>query len=88
MRRYEADAERRERFFFSALGGGGEAPATCTPDIIRAVTHQHLASPCVWAVFPLQVRMGLTMAHRRLCRLFPYFYCVKGFKGCEPHMTP
>ncbi|KAJ9519153.1 hypothetical protein QJQ45_007717 [Haematococcus lacustris] len=32
---YEDDPERRDRFYFSALGGSGEAPAQCTPDIMR-----------------------------------------------------
>lgn len=60
---YEADAERRERFFFRALGGdGAAAPETCTPDVAAAVVEQHLRSPAMLAVFPLQDLMALSPA--------------------------
>jgi 4-alpha-glucanotransferase len=60
---YEADAARRERFFFRALGGdGAAAPEACTPDVAAAVVEQHLASPSVLAIFPLQDLMALSPA--------------------------
>jgi 4-alpha-glucanotransferase len=60
---YEADAERRERFFFQALGGdGAAAPEACTPDVAAAVVEQHLRSPSMLAVFPLQDLMALSPA--------------------------
>lgn len=54
--RYEEDADRRERFYYSQLGGAGPPPATCTPDIMRVVVQQHLNSPSVFCILPIQVR--------------------------------
>lgn len=54
--RYEADPNRRDRFYYVALGGAGEAPSACTPEIMRTVAFQHLAGPAVWTIFPIQVR--------------------------------
>ena len=44
----------------SQLGAGvragtGDAPAECTPAIVRKVAQQHLASPAVFCIMPLQV---------------------------------
>lgn len=63
---YEADPERRERFYYQSLGGeaGGEiattAPPTCDPLIAGKVIGQHLDSPSVLAIFPLQDLMALS----------------------------
>ena len=54
--RYEADPDRRDRFFYTMLGGCGPAPESCTPDVVRIVVLQHLSCPSVWAIFPIQVR--------------------------------
>ena len=53
--RYEEDAERRERFFYSVLRGAGPAPAACDPEIARLVAAQHLNSPAILCILPLQV---------------------------------
>lgn len=37
------------------LGGEGPAPASCTPEIMRAIAQQHVDSPAVLAIFPIQV---------------------------------
>jgi len=61
---YEADAERRERFFRTALGVDEEpAPDTCTPEVVAAVVQQHLHSPSVLAIFPLQDLMALSASY-------------------------
>jgi hypothetical protein len=52
--RWEEDAERRERFFYTALGGSGTPPALCTPEVVAAVVQQHLDCPSAWAIFPIQ----------------------------------
>jgi hypothetical protein len=57
-RRWEEDAERRERFFYTALGGSGTPPALCTPEVVAAVVQQHLECPSAWAIFPIQVEVG------------------------------
>eukprot|EP00798_Chlamydomonas_sp_ICE-L_P028577 gene28577-31737_t len=51
---YESDEDRRDRFFYTMLGGCGSAPEKCNVDVVRIVVQQHLACPSVWAVFPIQ----------------------------------
>jgi 4-alpha-glucanotransferase len=58
---YEGDAARRERFARAALGlAPGAAPAACSPAVAAAVAEQHLASPAILAVFPLQDLFALS----------------------------
>ncbi len=33
----------------------GEVPERCTPEVMRAVFRQHLESPTMWTIFPIQV---------------------------------
>lgn len=48
-----------------ALGRSGEAPEQCIPEVMRDIVQQHMDSPAMWAIFPLQV---LTPLHPpRLC---------------------
>lgn len=56
---WEEDAERRQKFFRTALGFSSPAPDSCTPDVARAVIQQHCDSPSVWAIFPMQDLMAL-----------------------------
>jgi hypothetical protein len=53
--RYEEDSERRERFYYTMLGGGGMPPESACPDVARLVVQQHFNSPSVWCILPLQV---------------------------------
>jgi 4-alpha-glucanotransferase len=48
------DAERTQRFFNAVLLEHGMAPAACEPWVAEKVLRQHLQSPAIWAVFPLQ----------------------------------
>ena len=32
-------------------------PERCTPEVMRAVFRQHLESPTMWTIFPIQVHM-------------------------------
>lgn len=58
---YEEETERRQRYFWKALGGEeGAAPDVCTPEIAATVIQQHLESPSVLAIFPLQDLMALS----------------------------
>eukprot|EP00850_Spirogloea_muscicola_P021448 SM000249S08259 [mRNA] locus=s249:4308:11977:- [translate_table: standard] len=56
---WEEDADRRLRFFQSALGFSQTPPDTCTPDVARAILQQHCDSPSVFAIFPIQDLMAL-----------------------------
>lgn len=42
------------------LGNDIEAPPFCTPDVMRQVIQQHLDSPAVLAIFPIQDIMALS----------------------------
>lgn len=57
---WEEDQARRERYYYSVLKGMGQAPSVCTPEVMRAIVQQHLESPAMWAIFPLQDIMALS----------------------------
>eukprot|EP00887_Chlorella_sp_A99_P000572 scaffold17.g572.t1 len=51
---YQEDPLRRQRFWAGALGNEGATPPECTPEVMRQVVQQHLDSPAVLAIFPIQ----------------------------------
>ena len=51
---WEEDRALTERFYRDVLGMEGDAPDVCTPQICRRILEQHLSSPAMLAVFPLQ----------------------------------
>ena len=51
---WEDDPEIRQKFYNNMLGHEGEAPATCEPWICDQILQQHMYSPSMWAVFPIQ----------------------------------
>ncbi|MFT5239737.1 MAG: 4-alpha-glucanotransferase [Candidatus Promineifilaceae bacterium] len=53
--------ERRviQHFYNVCLGREGEAPQTCTPELVQTIIDQHLCSPAMWAVFPIQDLLGM-----------------------------
>ena len=50
----EEAMDRAQRFYNDVLGHFGEAPKVCEPWISREVIIQHLHSPGMWAIFPIQ----------------------------------
>ena len=62
---WEEDFERSQRFLQKQLTADGTAPATCTPGIVEAINWQHLESPSMWAIFPLQDLVGMNAQLRR-----------------------
>ncbi|GBF89315.1 4-alpha-glucanotransferase [Raphidocelis subcapitata] len=61
---YEEDADRRERFYYSMLGGAGPPPAECDPDIAKLVVSQHCNSPSALCILPVQDVLALS---KRYC---------------------
>jgi 4-alpha-glucanotransferase len=61
---WEEDPGKTQRFYNQVLGMHGEAPAACSPDLVTRVIRQHLFSPSMWAVFPLQDLFGMDDALR------------------------
>ena len=57
---YEEDRDRAQRFYNNILGHEGSAPFFCETWIVEEILQQHLHSPAMWAVFPIQ---DLTGAH-------------------------
>ncbi|KAK9026512.1 hypothetical protein V6N11_039350 [Hibiscus sabdariffa] len=56
---WEEDEERRRRFFNSVMGCDGLPPDQCVPDVVYFVIRQHVESPSMWAIFPLQDLLAL-----------------------------
>jgi 4-alpha-glucanotransferase len=56
---WEEDPGRSQRFYNQILGNWGGSPFTCTPEIVRQIIVQHLYSPSMWAVFPIQDLLGM-----------------------------
>ena len=62
---WEEDRGRTQRFFNMIMGRWGTAPVTAEPWICREIIVQHLYSPSMWAIFPLQDLLALDGALRR-----------------------
>jgi len=60
----EEPADYRQRFYEQELQQQGPAPVECTPEIARAIIAQHLHSPSMWAVFPIQDLLAMDSALR------------------------
>ncbi|KAL3688287.1 hypothetical protein R1sor_014596 [Riccia sorocarpa] len=56
---WEEDEQIRGRYFKDVLGFSGTAPDKCDVHITHTILQQHLESPSVWAIFPLQDFMAL-----------------------------
>jgi 4-alpha-glucanotransferase len=63
---WEEDHERTQRFFEHLLGHHGQpAPYYCEPWVAREMVVQHLYSPAMWAILPLQDFVALDEQLRR-----------------------
>ncbi|MBO4427097.1 MAG: 4-alpha-glucanotransferase [Bacteroidales bacterium] len=56
----EEDREHIQRYYNEVLGRGGKAPAECTPEICEQIIAQHLASPAMFTILPLQDWLGMS----------------------------
>lgn len=52
---WEEDEERRCHFFQTMMGCDKLPPSHCVPEIVNFILRQHVESPSMWAIFPLQV---------------------------------
>lgn len=62
---WEEDPEVSRKFFNQILGHHGGAPYFCEPWIARDIILQHLYSPAMWAVFPMQDLLAIDGKLRR-----------------------
>ena len=51
---WEEDRETTQRFYNEQMGWWGEAPQEMTPEIAEFVVNQHMFSPAMWVILPLQ----------------------------------
>ncbi|KAL7197782.1 hypothetical protein ACSBR2_020328 [Camellia fascicularis] len=56
---WEEDEERRCRFFKNVIGSDSLPPSQCVPEIAYFIHRQHVESPSMWAIFPLQDLLAL-----------------------------
>ncbi|MEO0470451.1 MAG: 4-alpha-glucanotransferase [Bacteroidota bacterium] len=62
---WESDRAEIQAFYHDLLGHPGEAPYYCEPWIAREVINQHLYSPSMWAIFPIQDLLAMDGRLRR-----------------------
>ncbi len=51
---WEEDREVTQRFYNEQMGWWGEAPKEMTPQIAEFIVNQHMYSPAMWVILPLQ----------------------------------
>lgn len=51
---WEEDHATTQRFYNEQLGQTGEAPEHLTPELAQQIIQQHMASPAMWSILPLQ----------------------------------
>jgi 4-alpha-glucanotransferase len=56
---WEEDPGRSQKFYNEILGNSGPSPFYCEAYIVRQIITQHLFSPSMWAVFPIQDLLGM-----------------------------
>lgn len=56
---WEENASITQKFFNEILGNYGAAPVFCEPWVVKQIINQHLYSPSMWAIFPLQDLLGM-----------------------------
>lgn len=56
---WEENAEKTHKFYNNILGNFGQAPETCEPLIVEQIIMQHLYSPSMWTIFPIQDLLGI-----------------------------
>ncbi|KAJ8444385.1 hypothetical protein Cgig2_026589 [Carnegiea gigantea] len=56
---WEEDEERRRRYFKTIVGSNRVPPSQCVPEIAYFIIRQHVESPSMWAIFPLQDLLAL-----------------------------
>lgn len=62
---WQEDTDKTQRFYQTILGQGGKAPYFCEPWIARDIIIQHLHSPSMWAIFPIQDIIAMDASLRK-----------------------
>ncbi len=56
---WKENPEQTQKFYNEILGNHGQAPTECTTKMVRQIIVQHMHSPSMLAVFPLQDLLGM-----------------------------
>ncbi len=56
---WKENVEQTQKFYNEILGNHGQAPTECTAEMVRQIIIQHLYSPSMLAVFPIQDLLGM-----------------------------
>jgi 4-alpha-glucanotransferase len=62
---WKEDAVNTQNYYNQVLWKQGEAPEDCTPEIAKEIIKQHLASPAMLTIFPLQDWLAIDGSLRR-----------------------
>ena len=62
---WEADHEMAKEFYYNYLKWYGLTPMECTPEIVQSIVEDHLASPSIFTIFPIQDLVGMDISLRR-----------------------
>lgn len=63
---WQNDHELAKDYYYNYLHWYGLAPMDCSPDIVQAVVEDHLASPSMWSIFPIQDLIGMDASLRNI----------------------
>jgi 4-alpha-glucanotransferase len=56
---WQEDHDNAKKFYYDYLHRGGLTPLSCNTDIVRDIVAEHMASPSILAIFPLQDLVGM-----------------------------
>jgi len=62
---WEEDRAKTQKFYNTILGHDGGAPYFCEYWVVKEIIVQHLYSPAMWAIFPIQDLVGMDSELRR-----------------------
>lgn len=62
---WESDHGQASSFYHDYLHWYGEVPTECNTEIVQAIVEDHLASPSMMAIFPIQDLLGMDRVLRR-----------------------
>jgi 4-alpha-glucanotransferase len=62
---WQEDSDRSQRFYNTIMGHYGGSPYYCEPWIAKDIINQHLHSPSMWAIFPIQDLIAMDGKLRR-----------------------
>lgn len=62
---WEGNVGTSQTYYHRVLQGEGSAPRVCSGDIVEAIVKDHLQSPSMFAIFPIQDLMGMDESIRK-----------------------